>query len=559
MPCTRGKIKTASSERESRPRQYVAYYRVSTGGQGRSGLGLDAQRAAVSQFVARAAGKLFAEFTEVKSGSTSNRPQLNEALRTCRIRRAILVIARLDRLSRNVGLIAKLMESGLEFVAADFPHANRLTIHILAAVAEYEAKVICERIKAGLAAAKARGVKLGGPPGCGRRDMRSATAAGALSRRRRAKARAHDLAPIIWGLVAQGKSRAEIAQELDRQGIRTPRKGKWCVSAVARIQRRTVDEFASAPDVARAVKIGPRHFRMIERAREIGPLAWEFRSQEKSHAAIAEELNRRGIPTPKNRPWDKSMVWRILSLTVNEPFAHRQASMLVRNALRVVRAENRAKELAPTLWEMRSKGQSYCAIARELNRRNVVSPGRKRWHGSAVGRVMRRTEHEFASIAEAVRPIKPASSAVLANARARTIAPIVWELIAKGKSPAAIADEFNRRQIATAHNRRWRAGTVSAVMKRTEREFAVTPEITSALNLGPARLEARERAMKLAPFVWEMRARGTTLSSIAAELNRRNVPTRKRRKWHASTVLGVLRLTSAAFMPEASSVSDAEL
>jgi DNA invertase Pin-like site-specific DNA recombinase len=368
---------TASGERDTRPQQYVAYYRVSTGKQGRSGLGLEAQRAVVSQFVATASGKLFAEFTEIKSGSTSNRPQLDEALRTCRIRRATLVIARLDRLSRNVGLIARLMESGLEFVAADFPHANRLTIHILAAVAEYEAKVISERIKAGLAAAKARGVKLGGTKGSCRGNMRAAVAASVLSRQRRAKARARDLAPIVWGLIAQGKSRAEIAEELARRGIRTPRNGKWCVSAIARIQKRTKDEFASAPDVANAIKIGPRHFRMIERARDIAPLAWELRNQGKTLIAIVEELTRRDFPASMNRPWNTSMVRRMLNLTVGEPCAHGQPIMLVRNALHIVQAENRAKELAPMLWELRSKGQSYCAIARELNRRNIVSPGEK--------------------------------------------------------------------------------------------------------------------------------------------------------------------------------------
>ena len=120
-----------SKERAPRPRQYVAYYRVSTGQQGLSGLGIEAQCAAVRQYVGSTPGTLVAEFTEIKSGALNDRAQLNDALRTCRMRRAILVIARLDRLSRNVGFISQLMQSGLEFVAADFPQANRLTIHIL--------------------------------------------------------------------------------------------------------------------------------------------------------------------------------------------------------------------------------------------------------------------------------------------------------------------------------------------------------------------------------------------------------------------------------------------
>ena len=120
---------------------------LSTRAQGRSGLGLEAQQAAVGRFLQSDSGDLFAEFTEVESGTKAARPQFNEALRLCRIYSAVLVIAKLDRLARNVALIAQLMESGVEFVAADFPQANRLTIHILAAIAEYEAKLISERVK----------------------------------------------------------------------------------------------------------------------------------------------------------------------------------------------------------------------------------------------------------------------------------------------------------------------------------------------------------------------------------------------------------------------------
>ena len=106
-------------------RRFIAYYRVSTRAQGRSGLGLEAQQAAVGRFLQSTSGDLFAEFTEVESGTKAARPQFNEALRLCRIFSAILVIAKLDRLARNVALIAQLMESGVEFVAADFPQANR--------------------------------------------------------------------------------------------------------------------------------------------------------------------------------------------------------------------------------------------------------------------------------------------------------------------------------------------------------------------------------------------------------------------------------------------------
>ena len=141
----RGEIR----HRETKPRRYVAYYRVSTKQQGRSGLGLEPQRASVQNFVKSVSGTLFAEYTEVESGTKAHRPQFVEALRICRVYSATIVIARLDRLARNVALISKLMESDVEFVAADFPQANRLTIHILAAIAEYEARLISERVKAG--------------------------------------------------------------------------------------------------------------------------------------------------------------------------------------------------------------------------------------------------------------------------------------------------------------------------------------------------------------------------------------------------------------------------
>jgi DNA invertase Pin-like site-specific DNA recombinase len=142
--------------------QFVAYYRAPTDKQGLKGLGMEAQREAVSRFMT-GKGKLAAEFVEVESGRKDNRPQLHAALSECRKRHAVLVIASLDRLARNVHFISGLMNSDVELVAVDMPSANRLTIHILAAVAEHEREMISQRTKAALAAAKARGTKLGNP------------------------------------------------------------------------------------------------------------------------------------------------------------------------------------------------------------------------------------------------------------------------------------------------------------------------------------------------------------------------------------------------------------
>src|SRR5580704_12543959 len=137
--------------------RFVSYYRVSTAQQGASGLGLEAQREAVSRHVAGAGGVIVADFTEIESGKKSDRPQIAAALAACRLRRATLVIAKLDRLARNVHFVSSLMESGVDFVACDNPHATRLIIHILVAVAENEREMISGRTIAALAAAKARG------------------------------------------------------------------------------------------------------------------------------------------------------------------------------------------------------------------------------------------------------------------------------------------------------------------------------------------------------------------------------------------------------------------
>ena len=146
--------------------RYVAYYRVSTAKQGRSGLGLDAQREAVRGFLNGSNWSLLAEHTEVESGKRDDRPELAIALRTCRLTGASLIIARLDRLSRDAAFLLNLEKAGVEFVAADMPNANRLTVRLMAVIAQEEREMISARTKAALTAAKARGTTLGG---CARR------------------------------------------------------------------------------------------------------------------------------------------------------------------------------------------------------------------------------------------------------------------------------------------------------------------------------------------------------------------------------------------------------
>jgi DNA invertase Pin-like site-specific DNA recombinase len=150
------KTRPVAAEAHSGPRPFIAYYRVSTAQQGSSGLGLEAQREAVSRHIASTGGRLIDEYEEIESGKRNDRPQIAAALAACRAKRAVLVIAKLDRLARNVAFISALMDSGVDFVAADMPVANRLTVHVLAAVAEHEREMISQRTKAALQAEGAR-------------------------------------------------------------------------------------------------------------------------------------------------------------------------------------------------------------------------------------------------------------------------------------------------------------------------------------------------------------------------------------------------------------------
>lgn len=219
--------------------KFVSYLRVSTARQGQSGLGLEAQRAAVSGYLNGGDWTLVREVIEVESGKRNDRPALAEALKLCRKHKATLVIAKLDRLARNVHFISGLMESGVEFVAVDMPSANRFVVHILAAVAEQEAEAISKRTKAALEAAKARGTKLGGRRVSVERFAEIAAegrkaAASVLSQR---KTEHHnEVRPIINEIMASGITTLRaIAAELNERGELTPRGGHWSAVQVQRV------------------------------------------------------------------------------------------------------------------------------------------------------------------------------------------------------------------------------------------------------------------------------------------------------------------------------------
>lgn len=215
--------------------KFVSYLRVSTVRQGISGLGLEAQRAAVEGFLNGGNWELIEEVVEVESGKHNDRPALAAALRLCRKHHATLVIAKLDRLARNVHFISGLMESGVDFVAVDMPEANRFVVHIMAAVAEQEAEAISKRTKAALAAAKAKGTKLGGRRVSAERFAEIGAAARQAHMQRAELTRAEVL-PMIAKLQADGAaSLRQIAAGLNALDVPTPRGGEWCAVQVQRV------------------------------------------------------------------------------------------------------------------------------------------------------------------------------------------------------------------------------------------------------------------------------------------------------------------------------------
>lgn len=234
------------------PLKFAAYYRVSTDKQGASGLGLEAQREAVARHVASAGGAVIAEFTEIETGTNKRkRPQMAAALATCRLRRAILVIAKLDRLARNVHFVSGLMESGVEFVACDNPHANKMLVQMMAVFAEYEATAVSDRTKAALAVVKSaiaanghwisrrsgRPITKLGNPNLRRGDRFGDARVARKARSAQASAYAADVMVYINEARKAGcDTLGRIARALMARGIATPGGGSaWDATAVRRI------------------------------------------------------------------------------------------------------------------------------------------------------------------------------------------------------------------------------------------------------------------------------------------------------------------------------------
>lgn len=220
--------------------KFISYLRVSTERQGKSGLGLEAQQEAIMRYLNGGQWSLLGEYVEIESGKKNDRPQLNEALEACKRTGATLVIAKLDRLSRNMAFIANLMDSGVEFVACDLPTANRLTIHILAAMAEHERELISTRTKVALEAAKARGKQLGNPVNLNDEAAQKGRVLGMQKRVENADEFSLKLNEHIKKYLEQGLSLNAIARQLNSEGVLTARgkTGAWTPTAVKNVINR---------------------------------------------------------------------------------------------------------------------------------------------------------------------------------------------------------------------------------------------------------------------------------------------------------------------------------
>ena len=213
--------------------QFVAYYRVSTKKQGRSGLGMQAQKDAVARHLKTTGGKLIASFSEVESGTVVDRPELEKAVAFAKKKKATLMIAKLDRFGRKAWFMLKLInESGVDFYFCDMPSADKLTIGVMALMAEREADMISERTKAALAVKKAKGFKLGNP------NLDTIRPKAHAANRAKTLERAQGYISIIEDIETKGRvnSLRKIADALNARGIETPRKGKWTATSVRRVK-----------------------------------------------------------------------------------------------------------------------------------------------------------------------------------------------------------------------------------------------------------------------------------------------------------------------------------
>jgi DNA invertase Pin-like site-specific DNA recombinase len=220
--------------------KFVSYCRVSTAKQGASGLGLEAQQETIRQYLNGGEWELIKEFVEVESGKNNDRPELAKALKRCQLTGATLLVAKLDRLSRDIHFITSLEKAGIEFTVCDFPTANKFTIHIFAALAQYERELISQRTKAALGAKKARGAVLGKPENLTRAAADQGREKGRKAKLAKADQFAVQVGPTVQEYRTQGMSLNSIATKLNAESILTAsgKQGTWTPTAVKNLLAR---------------------------------------------------------------------------------------------------------------------------------------------------------------------------------------------------------------------------------------------------------------------------------------------------------------------------------
>jgi DNA invertase Pin-like site-specific DNA recombinase len=378
---------------------------VSTDEQRLHGLGLEAQFAAIQEYAIRTGGCVVAHYHEAATGrrdTLKNRPELTKALAHVRRSGATLAFARWDRLSRNVSVTAQLLESSIDFVACDNPYANRLTIHILAAMAEYESKLRSERLKAVYALMRARGhvfragtitpeiAKIG-------------NAAAVAAARARTKLFYADLVPVVAEMRRSGMNGNEVAAELNRTGQRNQRGRPWTRYTVhLMLEREGLHDVNSARPRLSRVKDGiPPYYPIRARSKiayeAISPVVSRMYAAGKTTRDIADWLNRRGHKTMNWNLWTTDAVVALLRLNgqairPRDPVERQRAfDRARRNTLRARKARVRESfaRAQPLARSLRARSYTLSEIADSLNRRAIPTPNRKRWHPDSVAALLR--------------------------------------------------------------------------------------------------------------------------------------------------------------------------
>lgn len=392
-------------------REIVAYYRVSTKMQGAEGLGMEAQRTAVTRYSEANGFPIVQAYSEVESARREhlqNRPQLMRAVAHARRSKALLVIARLDRLARNVLVTSQLLESGVEFVACDNQYANRLTIHILAAMAEHEGKLISERTKAGLAAARARGRVFRCTRPLTAEECRLGQLASARLTRERTRIAYADLVPLVAQYRNEGTACVEIAHRLNDLGQRTQRGTLWSQTTVqAFVKREGIGgalssvlnrDCAEADRIRHLGHLGREQFRNKARAaldERALPIVSTSLKRGDSRVAICRELEQLGVKSVAGKRVSPNALILLLRRHGLAPERKRRGWRLS-DGVAKARREGALRRAGPYLslaLRLRDLGHSNREIADALNDYCYRPPRADRWNAQRVYLLLLRFEH----------------------------------------------------------------------------------------------------------------------------------------------------------------------